>query len=46
MWQLKMGGYQSGQMGQTVTLLSRDFEGSNPSPPTIKEAKVAQLVER
>ena len=29
-----MGGYQSGQMGQTVTLLSQDFEGSNPSPPT------------
>ncbi len=28
------GGYQSGQMGQTVTLLSQDFEGSNPSPPT------------
>ena len=21
-------------MGQTVTLLSQDFEGSNPSPPT------------
>jgi hypothetical protein len=31
----RMGGYQSGQMGQTVTLLSRDFEGSNPSPPTL-----------
>ena len=31
-----MGGYQSGQMGQTVTLLSQDFEGSNPSPPTLK----------
>jgi hypothetical protein len=30
----RMGGYQSGQMGQTVTLLSQDFEGSNPSPPT------------
>jgi hypothetical protein len=32
---MEMGGYQSGQMGQTVTLLSQDFEGSNPSPPTI-----------
>ena len=29
-----MGGYQSGQMGQTVNLLSFDFGGSNPSPPT------------
>jgi hypothetical protein len=33
---ISLGGYQSGQMGQTVTLLSRDFEGSNPSPPTLK----------
>ena len=31
---MKMGGYQSGQMGQTVNLLSFDFGGSNPSPPT------------
>ena len=29
-----MGGFQSGQMGQTVNLLSFDFGGSNPSPPT------------
>ena len=29
-----MGKYQSGQMGQTVNLLSFDFGGSNPSPPT------------
>ncbi len=29
-----MGGYQSGQMGLTVTQLSFDFGGSNPSPPT------------
>ena len=28
------GGYQSGQMGQTVNLLSFDFGGSNPSLPT------------
>ena len=31
-----MGGFQSGQMGQTVNLLSFDFGGSNPSPPTLK----------
>ena len=29
-----MGKYQSGQMGQTVNLLSFDFGGSNPSLPT------------
>ena len=28
------GSYQSGQMGQTVNLLSFDFGGSNPSLPT------------
>ncbi len=28
------GGYQSGQMGQTVNLLALAFGGSNPSPPT------------
>ena len=31
-----MGGFQSGQMGQTVNLLSFDFGGSNPSPPTLR----------
>ena len=31
------GGYQSGQMGQTVNLLVFTFGGSNPSPPTLKE---------
>ncbi len=30
----KKGEYQSGQMGQTVNLLSYDFGGSNPSSPT------------
>ncbi len=30
-----MGEYQSGQMGQTVNLLSFDFGGSNPSSPTL-----------
>ena len=34
---LKKGSYQSGQMGQTVNLLSFDFGGSNPSLPTSKE---------
>ena len=28
------GGYQSGQMGQTVNLLAFAFGGSNPSLPT------------
>ena len=37
-----MGKYQSGQMGQTVNLLSFDFGGSNPSLPT-KIAEVAHL---
>ena len=31
---LFLGGYQSGQMGQTVNLLVVTFGGSNPSPPT------------
>ncbi len=31
---LVMGEFQSGQMGQTVNLLSFDFGGSNPSSPT------------
>ncbi len=29
-----LGSYQSGQMGLTVTQLSFDFGGSNPSLPT------------
>ena len=32
-------------MGLTVTQLSIDFGGSNPSPPTQKNAEVAQLIE-
>ncbi len=28
------GRYQSGQLGQTVNLLSYDFAGSNPALPT------------
>ena len=39
-----LGGYQSGQMGQTVNLLVVTFGGSNPSPPTAIAA-IAQLVE-
>ncbi len=31
----KTGGFQSGQMGQTVNLLAFAFGGSNPSPPTL-----------
>ena len=41
---LKMGVFQSGQMGQTVNLLVDTFGGSNPSAPT-HNAMVAQLVE-
>ena len=40
-----MGSFQSGQMGQTVNLLSFDFGGSNPSLPTQNNAEVAQLIE-
>ena len=29
-----MGRYQSGQLGQTVTLLTHVFVGSNPALPT------------
>ena len=31
---LNLGEYQSGQLGQTVNLLSYDFIGSNPISPT------------
>ena len=34
------GGYQSGQMGQTVNLLALAFGGSNPSPPTLTMSKL------
>ena len=40
-----MGSFQSGQMVQTVNLLSFDFGGSNPSLPTNNTAEVAQLIE-
>ena len=43
-FKVQKGKYQSGQMGQTVNLLSFDFGGSNPSLPT-KIAEVAQLIE-
>ena len=38
-----VGKFQSGQMGQTVNLLSYDFGGSNPPFPTINLAGIAQL---
>lgn len=31
----QLGEYQSGQLGQTVNLLSYDFIGSNPISPTV-----------
>ncbi len=34
-----MGRYQSGQLGQTVNLLSYDFVGSNPALPTTGNTK-------
>ena len=40
-----MGVFQSGQMGQTVNLLSFDFGGSNPSAPTQEIAEIAQSIE-
>ncbi len=40
-----MGRFPSGQRGQTVNLLSYDFDGSNPSLPS-SHAEVAQLVEQ
>ena len=40
---VEKGGYQSGQMGQTVNLLAFAFGGSNPSPPT-SLAEIAQLI--
>ena len=40
----KMGRYQSGQLGQTVTLLTYVFVGSNPAPATKQEkSKMASL---
>ena len=47
----KYGGvFQSGQMGQTVNLLSLDFGGSNPSAPTLnaevfREANESSLLQ-
>ena len=37
-WLQFVGGYPSGQRGQTVNLLAKSFEGSNPSPPTFLHA--------
>ena len=51
----KLGVFQSGQMGQTVNLLSFDFGGSNPSAPTsvetlqnrltTEECKIAEIAQ-
>ena len=38
-----MGSYQSGQLGLTVTQLSFDFGGSNPSLPTIINLKIKEF---
>ena len=38
-----LGSYQSGQMGLTVTQLSFDFGGSNPSLPTTKKVELFLL---
>ena len=37
-----MGEYQSGQLGQTVNLLSYDFIGSNPISPTARAVTLAK----
>ena len=34
-FKILLGEYQSGQLGQTVNLLSYDFIGSNPISPTV-----------
>ena len=39
---MKLGEYQSGQLGQTVNLLSYDFLGSNPSSPTCGSSSVGR----
>ena len=38
-FQVRLGKYQSGQMGQTVNLLAYAFGGSNPSLPTLNLRK-------
>ena len=37
------GRYQSGQLGQTVNLLSFDFGGSNPPLPTLHKTSILKL---
>ncbi len=44
--QTNLGVFQSGQMGQTVNLLSFDFGGSNPSAPTSRDARGNSSVDR
>ena len=40
---VQLGEYQSGQLGQTVNLLSYDFIGSNPISPTLPDEALAKL---
>ena len=39
-----VGGYPSGQRGQTVNLLTYVYEGSNPSLPTINVKILLKIV--
>jgi hypothetical protein len=39
-----LGGFPSGQRGQTVNLLSDDFGGPNPPPPTKSKGYVKNAV--
>ena len=41
---IELGEYQSGQLGQTVNLLSYDFIGSNPISPTATAEALAKAV--
>jgi hypothetical protein len=43
---LKQGEYQSGQLGQTVNLLSYDFRGSNPLSPTLQAEALAKACDK
>ncbi len=40
---IPMGKYQSGQLGQTVNLLTYVFTGSNPVFPTLLEVRFGDL---
>ena len=42
-FKILLGEYQSGQLGQTVNLLSYDFIGSNPISPTAPAEALAKV---